>query len=574
MKVLVVDDILVNVYLLKTLLTSRGYEVTEAANGREALDIARHSPPELIVSDILMPVMDGFALCREWKEDPVLNNIPFVFYTATYTEQKDHDFALSLGADRFLVKPMENHAFLHEVLEVVRLHKEKHPQAKTASLQESTEYYQQYNARLVNKLEDKHIQLELKNQELTRQNRELQESEKRVQLLLNSTAEAIFGLDNNGRCTFANQACLRLLGYDDVEKLLNKNMHRIMQHSYANGLPYPEDKSFISMSYLEGKDMHSDSEVLWRSDGSKFSAEYWAHPINEGGRCIGAVVTFLDITQRKEAEDALRQHRDQLENTVQQRTSELMQARDQALQANRSKSMFLANMSHELRTPLNSIIGFTAIVGKGKLGTLNEEQTRQLGMAHDSAQHLLSMINDILDISKVEAGKEEIVLERFDLGSLLIDLVEMLKPQFETKGLTSRVEVDKGGVELCTDREKLWHILLNLLSNALKFTHQGQVIIRTRTDAEHFIIEVEDTGIGIDDKDLGYIFNAFEQVDNHVGRQYAGTGLGLTICRQYLYLLGGDINVKSTLGNGSCFCVMLPVSSLVNEDISQKSDAM
>lgn len=275
---------------------------------------------------------------------------------------------------------------------------------------------------------------------------------------------------------------------------------------------------------------------------------------------------------QRELEQELRSRRDTLEEQVKERTIELEHARDDALQATVAKSAFLASMSHELRTPLNSIIGFTSIVASKKVGDLNEEQVRQLNMAHASAQHLLGTINDILDISKVEAGKEGVIATFFDVRSLLTELIELMTPQFDKKRLTVKFEIQGGNIDLCTDRDKLWRILLNLLSNALKFTHQGGVSIRCKKEPQGLAIEVEDTGIGIKEDDIETIFNAFEQVDSDDSRRYTGTGLGLTICRQYLYLMGGDIKVRISPGQGSCFCIFLPASCIASCDLTDSAE--
>lgn len=175
MKVLVVDDIEANRYLLRTLLQSRGYQVVEADNGRQALQLARQDPPDLIVSDILMPVMDGFALCHDWKQDPVLKVIPFIFYTATYTDEKDRKLALDLGADAFYIKPMIGHDFLREILKVVESRAGGGEPAQQPAIEGDEPYYREYNARLVRKLEDKMLALEQSNQALRQLNNTLEQ---------------------------------------------------------------------------------------------------------------------------------------------------------------------------------------------------------------------------------------------------------------------------------------------------------------------------------------------------------------------------------------------------------------
>lgn len=558
MKVLIVDDTKDNLDLLGALLSAHGYEVSKAINGKDALEQAYQSPPELIISDILMPVMDGFALCREWKQAPSLKDIPFIFYTATYTEQKDHDFALSLGAECFLIKPMENYALLGEILKVVTQQQEGKSPPETPLPHQTTDYYQQYNARLVNKLENKHKQLEINNQQLIQQNRQLQESEARVQLLLDSTAEGVLGLDTKGCCSFANQACLRMLGYHDVAQLLNKSMHALMQHSYSNSRPYPKEKSRIREAYLEGKDVHCDSEVLWRSDGSQFAVEYWAYPIHKAGDCIGAVVTFLDITPRKQAEEALHQYRDQLENTVQQRTHELLHARDEALQANRAKSMFLANVSHELRTPMNAILGFSQLLDTEDLSESQADFVQEISLA---GHHLLDLINEVLDLSSIEAGKLNLKFENSLLSELVMDCITMVQPMAMKKNIQIDNRIDAAEkMRLHVDRLRFKEVLVNLLGNAVKYNSKnGNIIINSQIANQGAIrINVMDDGPGMSVEQQELVFEPF----NRLGAEYSdieGTGIGLTIVKKLVSLMRGRVGVQSIPGQGCTFWIEYPL---------------
>ncbi len=390
----------------------------------------------------------------------------------------------------------------------------------------------------------------------------LREREAQIRLLLDSTAEAIYGIDTFGICTFVNPSCVKMLGYKEVSELLGENMHRLIHHSRIDGIPYPVEQSPIYKAFKQGKGAHVDDEVLWRANGDSFPVEYWSYPIRREGEIIGAVVTFNDISERRQAEAELVQHRELLEDLVAERTLELATARDQALQATRAKSEFLANMSHELRTPLNSIIGFTGII-KGKLaGPINQEQAKQLGMVYKSAQHLLSLINDILDLSKVEAGKTEVTKEDFDLAALINELQGLLQPQLKTKGLVLEVDIKCAAEVIHTDRGKLRQVLINLLSNAVKFTDSGVIGLRVRQEKKEIIFTISDSGIGIDQNQLEHIFDAFHQVEGSDTRLYPGTGLGLAISKHFIDLLGGKIGVESQLGKGSTFIIQLPYVGL------------
>ena len=266
-------------------------------------------------------------------------------------------------------------------------------------------------------------------------------------------------------------------------------------------------------------------------------------PVVVAGEIIAAIGTSLDITEEKEA------------------ARELEEAKERAEVADRLKSTFLATMSHELRTPLNSIIGFTGILLQNLAGPLNDEQTKQLGMIQASARHLLDLINDVLDISKIEAGELEVTIERFDLPALIMERVEVSRPLAEAKDLDLRVDLGEGVGEIESDRRRLGQIIANLLSNAIKFTESGQVGVRCEATDGQTRIDVEDTGIGIHEEDREKLFTPFQQIDTGLTRQYEGTGLGLSICKRLIDKLGGTIGVESEPGRGSVFSVRLPTRS-------------
>jgi signal transduction histidine kinase len=282
----------------------------------------------------------------------------------------------------------------------------------------------------------------------------------------------------------------------------------------------------------------------------------------------------------------LRDHRDHLEELVKERTlrlqevnedlsrevderikrekelqrtlAELAVAKTQAEVADNLKSAFLATMSHELRTPLNSIIGFTGIILRERVGPLNDEQKKQLNMVRRSSQHLLSLINDVLDISKIEAGQLQLAYENMDLPQTIEKVVQSTRPLADIKGLELGFDTSTEIKTITGDVRRVEQILLNLLSNAIKFTEKGSVGIVCEADAGNIIFKVVDTGIGIKDEDMETIFKSFRQVDSGISRKYEGTGLGLSISKKLVELMGGKIWVTSIWGAGSTFCFSLP----------------
>jgi signal transduction histidine kinase len=251
-----------------------------------------------------------------------------------------------------------------------------------------------------------------------------------------------------------------------------------------------------------------------------------------------------------------------LEQKVKERTSELEIARLQAEAASRAKSDFLANMSHELRTPLNAIIGFSEMMKDGMAGPLSETQKEYLTDIWDSGRHLLSLINDILDLSKIEAGKLEFELSEFNLRELIDRSLVMFKEKAMKHNIKVKAEVEEGIENIEADERKIKQVMFNLLSNAFKFTPDGgSVSVRARRiEAGDFVeISVEDTGIGISEEDQKKLFQPFQQLETVLSKKHPGTGLGLAICKSIVELHGGRIWVESEVGKGTRFIFTIPV---------------
>jgi len=277
-----------------------------------------------------------------------------------------------------------------------------------------------------------------------------------------------------------------------------------------------------------------------RKNGTLFWGRMTAQAVDKSVPAKGLAGIIDDITTEREQAQILKRA--------------LMRAEE----ADRLKSAFLATMSHELRTPLNSIIGFTGILLQQLAGPLNKEQVKQLGMVQNSSRHLLALINDVLDISKIEAGQMGVTLTRFDLRALMAKVSENIRPQAERKGLSLvvRLASEIGAWE--SDPRRVEQILLNLLNNAVKFTDRGTVTLTAEVVSEELVVRVADTGIGIKSEDLRQLLQPFRQVDTGLTRQHEGTGLGLAICRRLAGLLGGVINAASDWGKGSVFTFTLP----------------
>src|SRR5690606_19174844 len=245
------------------------------------------------------------------------------------------------------------------------------------------------------------------------------------------------------------------------------------------------------------------------------------------------------------------------------RTAELAEANQQLRELDRLKNEFLATMSHELRTPLNSVIGFSSILRAGMAGPVNDEQGRQLDMINQSARHLLRLINDLLDLSRIEAGHVRLAPTEFEPANVLEEVERTLRPMIEQKAAHASfrftVVNNASGLPILTDRTRLLQILINLANNAVKFTQEGLVCVELTSDAQGLRFSVTDTGPGISEENLKHLFEAFRQVDGSARRAYEGTGLGLYLCKKLAALLGGKVSVQSEVGVGSCFSLWLPL---------------
>jgi len=364
-------------------------------------------------------------------------------------------------------------------------------------------------------------------------------------LLLESAAEGIVGLDGDGLVVFLNPAGERILGWTAAE-LLGKEKHALVHHTHADGTPNVRELCGICSTASTGRGHASQDDVFWRHDGTSFPVEFQSTPVRESEGVVGTVVTFRDVGARRRA------------------NQELVRAKEEAEAANAAKSSFLARMSHELRTPLNSVIGFSNVLRKNKAGNLKTLDLSYLERIGSNGVQLLAIINDILDLSKIEAGKVTLDLSQVEVGELVNDTLVQLGDRRIKQGVSVDAIVPVAMRAIETDSAKLRQVLINLVGNAVKFTQAGTVTVLVEADPttmRPMRIRVTDTGIGIAPDRLSAVFAAFEQADTSTTREYGGTGLGLSISRALCDLLGFHLDVESTLGEGTTFTIELsPVS--------------
>ncbi|MHA1598969.1 MAG: ATP-binding protein [Alphaproteobacteria bacterium] len=411
-------------------------------------------------------------------------------------------------------------------------------QENAAEIRKLNETLEQRVANRTRKLSEEiagRIKTERKNLELSRRN----------EMILNAAGDGIYGIDMDGNCTFINPAACKMLGLK-TDDIIGKNQHDIIHHSKADGTPYAKEDCPILSVPRDCVMIDVENEVFWRQDGTHFPGAYTCSPTLNDGKPMGAVITFHDISEQ------------------QLREAELNSAKVDAENANQAKSAFLSNMSHELRTPMNAILGFSQILETDKKNPLTENQQNCVGHILSSGNHLLTLINDILDLSKIEAGKLSLSIEPINPLDVFDECTTLVRSMAEMRG----IHLISGSTlhpktTVMSDYTRLKQVLLNLLSNAIKYNRDsGSVSLRCEDAKDNKVrISVTDTGTGMTPEQQKDLFKPFYRLGLE-NSGVEGTGIGLSLTKRLVELMDGQIGFTSTPGQGSTFWIEIALSDV------------
>jgi PAS domain S-box-containing protein len=524
-RILIVDDDPKSLYMLEALLKGHGHEVVTAVNGSDALQTARQAPPEAIVSDFFMPTMDGFALCRECKKDDRLRGVPFIAYTATYTDPKDEALALGLGAARFLIKPIEPDVLLREIEKVLADSKAGRLAPPPEPAREA-QFLREYNEALIRKLEKKVAQFQETNLALReeiswreRAESQRRESEQKFRELIENAPEAIF-VQSQGRFVYLNPAMLRLLGAAKPEELLDTDFTERIAPEYQEVI-----RERIRFQRETGRMAPPMDQEFVRLDGSRVPVETTAVAIRHQGR-EAHLVFVRDITERKQREKQVAAY--------QRRLRSLGSKLAMAEEAERRR---IAAGLHD--NVVQSLVAAKMILE----GLAIQESAQAISPDLQEIKGLLSQ--SLQDTRSLLFDLSPVVLYELGFGPALESLLELFK---KTHGMTPSFRTDDLPKPMTNDvRVVLFRAVREVLQNVAKHAHAESVSVSIQSEGERIFVEIQDDGLGFDP-------------EKTLSMSYTGGGFGLLDVRERLDHLGGNLTIRSEPGRGTTVVLGAPLA--------------
>lgn len=377
--------------------------------------------------------------------------------------------------------------------------------------------------------------------ERKRNETKLIESEEQIRLLLDSTAEAIYATDVNGICFMANQACAKILGYDSIDSFIKKNMHNLIHHSHRDGSSYPIESCEILLAVKTNSKLHRDEDVFWKSDGTPLEVEFWSHPIHKADKIIGAVVTFIDITDRIKAQQKIHEYNEELKNL------------------NASKDKFFSVVAHDLRSPFHGLLGLSEII-VDEFDFLEKPDLKEyMANIHKTIENVYRLIENLLEWSRLQSGKMTFSPAKLNLYKSIETVQQVLIGVSSLKDITIINNTSKG-IFVHADEKMLRSVLQNLITNGIKFSNpNSEITISAASDKEIVTVSVSDKGIGMDEDTLSKIFSLDHSITTPGTAQEKGTGLGLVLCHEMIEKHSGKIWAASKKGIGTDFHFTLPL---------------
>lgn len=563
-KIMIVEDSLTQRMHLEHLLEQNNFKVSVAENGKSALRKIAIELPDLVISDIVMPEMNGFELCNQIKSEDRLSNIPVILLTSL-SNPEDVLEGLACGADNFITKPFKAGTLITQIKSALankRTH--QHDRVRlgieidfmgkrrfvTAEQQQMlTLLLSTYEAAVLRNDELAKAQDELRivNEQLEElvkvRTQALRQSEEKYLDLYDNAPSMFMSVEQQyGNVVDCNETLLLNTGFRKEE---------VIGHHFT-GIYHPDCFDGLEgdfSDFMKTGKINNSERTLRTKSGGKITVLINATAVrDENGNILHSRTVLQDISDLKKIQEELRR------------------SMEKAEESDRLKSAFLANMSHEIRTPMNGILGFSQLLKDPELDP--STRIKFIELIDNSTQRLLKIITDIVEISRIESGVDELQISEFDVTGYLSETEDFFRNQAELKKLALYVKniIEPAFSKIITDQVKLKQIITNLVSNAIKFTDEGRIDITVWTENKTLYCSVRDTGIGVAPEMQKVIFDRFRQVEIGHSRKYGGTGLGLSIAKSYAELLRGDIQVESVIGSGSKFTLALPVEYLQASD--------